>query len=390
MKYILILFVLFSITCTKVEKQVEFIYLYCLKESEIFNKDKIWERLDILQVEMIENSDKPNNYFLLCKEKSEKLLHRSDSISSFDLDKAIYLAKRAITIYPLQNYYIRLAELAKKKANYSIVTNCYRLIIKQEISLWTEKYSDNLTYEYYKYGLLSNSLYDELDYLLYKDSTGILEKFLKDDDILKDEKTSKNVKNLISLKQIESDTVKCFEGLLTFIKDSSQNIQTNQTSICKFSYDRDYDEGPNYDLNYIGLYQKFFANKKTDFNKKYCEYNFSNKLKINDSVIAITYKVDTSTTACPSSFRHIFHYLATFTKTGKLIQYQNIGYQDGTKLATYSLDKSSIEIMYYTRNWRNPYKNDDFDNLILNTTVEKSKKLKINSNGTIEEIIDEI
>lgn len=363
---LLIFYVPFTACTTKVKKQ-EVVYTYALKDSEIFNWNK---------VQSFENDAK--NFGLKegfsTVDLANQFEYKGDSLEKLDVSKTLYLFKRALSVNPTEARYTKLAEYSMEQKNYRLAFQCYSLL---------ENYNSKYKYQKILVSLISSDSNYEMDYSfseLEQDSTGMLKRLLDDELIKKDTTILNPLKNFETFLKLDSDSVKKFNIFCAAFKDTSSNITVSEKDLLNFRYNTFMGEGPNYSLENPYLYKKFILENKE---VKFFEINFKNNFKINDSVIAVIYKVDTSETACPREFRHIYHRIMTYTKDGKLLGNKILASQSGEQLGSYTINNKVIKVNNYKRVWRNGYQKSNFDNVLIRTEKIDDKKYMIEENGNI-------
>jgi hypothetical protein len=117
-------------------------------------------------------------------------------------------------------------------------------------------------------------------------------------------------------------------------------------------------------------------------------YNFEHTLKINDSISALIYSVDTSAIACPVAMRHIYHRMVVYGKNHRIISSDVIANQSGDELALVKFNHNKYTVTHYKRYWEKPYVKGDFDNYLTKTEELSNSQYEIQSDGKITRVFD--
>jgi len=115
-------------------------------------------------------------------------------------------------------------------------------------------------------------------------------------------------------------------------------------------------------------------------------FNFNHRIKINDSVIAVIYAIDSSETACPKDMRCIYNRLVTYNTNGKIISSDIVTTQSGDELTTLHFNHNKYTVTHYKRYWEKPYVKGDFDNYLVKTEEFGDVDFEITPAGDIEKI----
>ncbi len=380
--------------CTKTEVK------YVVNSTDALNLSKLFNPKEVyffgIDLEISGPKGITNNKL------SERFEKKGDSLASFDIQKAVYFYKRALSLNPEEKLYIKLGEYCKNNQLYKEAYNCFFLLTEKYCFyepgqpgdckyVFSSPTPELLFQRFLTYYLSVKSHYRQYDALEYleNDSTGALKKLLADSQIKNLPEVYNELKNFETYLTLNRDTIQRFNILCSILKDSSSTIKVTEKEVIDFRYKNDFNEGPDYDIERAYLYRNFFS----DYNEmeRHPKISFKSKLNINDSVIAIVYKVDTSEVACPSSFRHIYHRIATFTKNGIKIDNKILGLHSGDSLVTYSIENRVINLTSFKRFWKKPYVKKDFDNLFLKNEMKGQKIYIIGEDGKIvEKTKDEI
>jgi hypothetical protein len=377
-------------------------FSFCKSQTEI-------EEIDIpaLRVSSIYNFDSVNNFKIIHAENYKSLaneyLNKGINQEDVNLKKAIWNVKRAITLFPNYENYIKLGELLMKDKQFQEAANLYEFIVfkcsRKQNDEWIENYvfeapNESLFTEYFVANFLAYYFVDfQISYMCEEAGfklANIKERFFNDKRIVFDT-SSNDYKNMLlcflSEEELENyaKNPSNFVKFLDDIKSNTSQFEINKEQVSNFNYEdyngRNWNEG----LNLVSM-QAMFLNEKKDNPNNSVSYNCLNKCYINDSVIVIHYSVDTSENACPKEMRHIYHVLATYSKNGNVIDYKVVAAQSGEYLSIFSFNNGIINCNEYKRTWKEVYYKFDFNNELLKTDFVKEKVFKINELGKFMEV----
>jgi tetratricopeptide (TPR) repeat protein len=377
-------------------------FSFCKSQTEI-------EEIDIpaLRVSSIYNFDSVNNFKIIHAENYKSLaneyLNKGINQEDVNLKKAIWNVKRAITLFPNYENYIKLGELLMKDKQFQEAANLYEFIVfkcsRKQNDEWIENYvfeapNESLFTEYFVANFLASYFVDfQISYMCEEAGfklANIKERFFNDKRIVFDT-ASNDYKNMLlcflSEEELENyaKNPSNFVKFLDEIKSNTSQFEINKYQVSNFNYEdyngRNWNEG----LNLVSM-QAMFLNEKKDNPNNSVSYNCLNKCYINDSVIVIHYSVDTSENACPKEMRHICHVLATYSKNGNVIDYKVVAAQSGEYLSIFSFNNGIINCNEYKRTWKEVYYKFDFNNELLKTDFVKEKVFKINELGKFMEV----
>jgi hypothetical protein len=377
-------------------------FSFCKSQTEI-------EEIDIpaLRVSSIYNFDSVNNFKIIHAEQFKSLadeyLNKGINQEDVNLKKAIWNVKRAITLFPNYENYIKLGELLMKDKQFQEAANLYEFIVfkcsRKQNDEWIENYvfeapNESLFTEYFVANFLASYFVDfQISYMCEEAGfklANIKERFFNDKRIVFDT-ASNDYKNMLlcflSEEELENyaKNPSNFVKFLDEIKSNTSQFEINKYQVSNFNYEdyngRNWNEG----LNLVSM-QAMFLNEKKDNPNNSVSYNCLNKCYINDSVIVIHYSVDTSENACPKEMRHIYHVLATYSKNGNVIDYKVVAAQSGEYLSIFSFNNGIINCNEYKRTWKEVYYKFDFNNELLKTDFVKEKVFKINELGKFMEV----
>ena len=326
-----------------------------------------------------------------------------------NLAKAIYCIKRSITLQPELTRYRELAAMLYKAGMYEEMRELYRPIIEKLNDYGASHFNrqflfgkpdESLLTEYLTYNLLAfNSNWDESaeDNYTFKDEYGfdlrVLGKKVLSDPRFKFDTNSVQYKDIIlsflsdteAVLYMKSEGV--FSTFLNSIKDTSSVYEINKDSVAEFDYThfKEMDEpGPQEitmeNLNCIYLKECYGKDSSLD-------YNFKHRFKINDSINAVLYAIDSSEVACPRDMRNIYYRLVTYGKKANIKADMVVACQSGEQLSFFKYNHGAFTVSYFKRYWENPYHKKDFNNHIQKVEQTEAKMFRIKPDGAIEAVL---
>jgi hypothetical protein len=378
----------FIFSCNpKIEKEI--VELPALGVSRIFNDDSV-------SVFLNKYSNSGHH-----KKISESYYLRGIEIEDSDPDKATYLYKRSLTLFPNYNTYLRLGEILLKKELYHESFLLYYLLtsnsnnifpkpgIEEYFRLFLSAYNSNLFKGYFYYeaemsGIDMKELKDRLlsspNFKMDRKSHEFNEfelQFLTEEEIEDFIKTNDNVKLI-----------------LTLFKDTSNFFEINSTSVRKFNYGDIEDEDIG-DIEEIvtlhGIFYSFIKKYESDGllsdsllqDNIYYNYNCNHLIKISDSVSAIIYALDNSEIACPLDMRVVKHRLITVNSKGDKLDSKTVAWQNGEILMTLRFLENQFQITNHKRYWKKSFFQPDFDNEIIKIEAINTESYQILPDGKI-------
>lgn len=390
------LFIVLLLALAACEKKVETEYrdVPVLRASSVYRLDSVYYYL--------------KKYKDANKELAESYLKRSREAESNDIAMAVYYCKRAITLYPVMEYYKTLAALVEKTGDYSESHRLYynlvnKTYIKDDthpegeyINVLGEP-DEDLYYEFMVSVMRVNGyLYGEIIYEARDKGFDVTK--LKDrlfaDKRLKIDMTTPDAKNMMLMFLSEDELAaynkleSTFKEMLSSIKNVSPVFEINKENVSDFNYE---------DFNGRGDYEEMDAPTNTSYvfvnylqEKRekpdgWFSYNYNHVIDINDSVKAVVYAVDSSETACPVEMRHIYHRLVIYNKNAEIISSQIVAMQSGEQLMTMNFNTNKFSVVEYKRTWKNQYDKHDFDNYITGIEKVKESSFVILPDGDIRE-----
>lgn len=382
-----IIAVLFIFSCTQ-KVNTEYIDVVAMRASNIYFADSVKEYIN-----KYENSNKDiaNSYILKAKETENQ-----------NIDKAVYYAKRAVSLNPTYDNYLLLADYLKKKENYQELIQLYALLTDKNIKTETKneydylfsKPNEDVIYQsIVAYINAYNSVFSDTYY--YAEELGIdIKQFkerLKNDPSIKMDKSSEAFQ-LVLLQFVPYDELaqyaqqkNVFADFLKKIPERKINFTIDEQTISEF----DYFESRNFDEMSIpisAIDQYYLEEKQTTPNNWY-SFNYLYKYTLAPEIIALEYAIDSSETACPKEMRHIYRKIVTYnTNTLKIIDSKLIAYQSGNELATASAENDLITITIQKRAFKKPYDKSDFDNELIGSEKISQVQYRLSKEGKFIEL----
>ena len=322
-------------------------------------------------------------------------LAKAKEAAPVNLLKAIYYTKRAITVYPEKEYYLYLASLLRHTEQAEELSAIYRLLVfSYNTSPGKNEYlfgkpDEHLLYEYMAFELAHDKDYMAGEILYHARNLGFsmedFKKRLLTDKHLNLRPESDRYKNLMLLllsdEQLEAykNSPANFRNFLASMPDSSQVFEIDEQEVKRFDYQTDdwYDE-----MDFSYLIKEYLPETKETPNK-WINFQPKHRVRLNDSIHAVLYAVDTSATACPADMRHIYHRLATYGKKGHLIQSQVVAVQSGEQLSLLSFAGQVFTVTDFSRTWKHPYQKENFDNYVVSKERTGERSYEIRGDGKI-------
>jgi hypothetical protein len=337
------------------------------------------------------------------KNLADQYAKKSRSFEQEFIDKAIWNAKRAITLHPTKERYELAASLMLKAKKFNDAVDILGFLIFPSINGKNAAGENENQYLFEKPGsgnyrdfiiasLESQSGYFD-NYCMYlSKSQGIDMHDLKSSILKNNQFPLKEgtpaydnfMLNFLSDAEIESfgKDVRNFDKFISRIPDLQEGFELTKNDLPKFDY-RNYN-GTAYEDGYtlVALEACFLAENKND-SRHWIRYNTIAKKQLNQKVGLVLYSVDTSANACPMSMRHVYYQLVTYSPLGEIIDSKIVAWQSGVALATARFNGTEITIQEYKRTWKNGYNKYDFDNDLLNTEWSGESKIQVNGDGKI-------
>jgi hypothetical protein len=341
------------------------------------------------------------------KEIAASYFNKGLELENSNLPKAIYFIKRSITLQPTLKKYRELAPLLAKSGAGVELRQLYRVVLEELNDYgalkFTRKYlfgppDDGLLVEYVTSNILNfhYAWEDPEEQDVYANDSGInlkeVEKKVLTDPRLKFDTNSIEYKDILLSFLSDSEAVlfmkneSVFNAFLNTIKDTSSVFEISQDSVAEFDYSRNQQRdapGPeeiNMD-NLCDVYLKESNGKDTDI-----DYNYKRRIKINDSINAVVYAIDTSETACPRDMRHIYYRLVTYGKKANIKADLIVANQSGEELSTLKYNHGALTVKHYKRYWENPYNKKDFNNHLQKVELTAELGYGIQPDGTIKSL----
>ncbi|MFY8021565.1 MAG: hypothetical protein ACOVP1_10215, partial [Bacteroidia bacterium] len=124
------------------------------------------------------------------------------------------------------------------------------------------------------------------------------------------------------------------------------------------------------------LESNFFPQKKENPDT-YLRYNKLIKSNLPDSNILVLYKIDESIFGIDVSKRVIKVFGVIYDKSGKILDYRKLAWQEDKTCAALKFENSVFESKIYKRTWMKNEENLSPDNELKSTELTQVEKLKI-------------
>src|SRR5688572_8904367 len=301
-----------------IEPETVFVEVETLRPSSIYNEEAVYWY----------NQNHKNDY----AEMAASYLKKAKELEAQNLHKAIYNAKRAITLQPNEAHFRYLASLLNKAGQYRELEQVYSLLALQSyidtdgladqqggnkhIYLFGQPDEDTF-YEYLAasflaYNYLEPGFTNSANELGLSNSS-LKSRFLADSRIkLVPGTTAYKELMLVLMTDEEIEAYKQseenFRNLLATIKDSASTFNIDEKEVQAFDY-QSIDEGEG-TIEVSDFFVHYLEEKQQNPNNWYT-FNVTHKVRLSDSVLAVVYAIDTSAQGCPANMRHIYHKLVT-------------------------------------------------------------------------------
>jgi hypothetical protein len=321
-------------------------------------------------------------------------------------EKSIYYFKRAITLHPTLANYKSLAQALNATHNYSELQDLYSILTtpiyeRKENGKDTTVYifgrpDEELFYQYtastvlVQHYLPADNMYMARD--LGLDIATIKSKLLADERIKMDTASIEYKDMMLQFLPYEelqayTKNPAVFRDFVASIKDTAVVFAIDERSVQQFNYNdfngMNYEDGPQITFGAVYIY---YLKEKQENKDRWLKFNFNHAFRVNPSVTAIVYAIDTSELASPVDMRHLYHQLVTYDNNGSIIDSKVIALQAGEQLQTARFNNGKFTVTMYKRTWKKPYKKEDFDNDLINSEKISEADYEILANGKIKEL----
>jgi hypothetical protein len=358
----------------KPKMATEIVDVNALPASAIFNDDS-----DYVFMQMYGNKN---------KEIALNYLQQIKKYESSNTNKAIYCAKRAITLMPCLESYKALAQLFENSKQYNeqyavFSFLCRRAYLKTNAGNTNEyifgKPTEDLFYEFIISQIQSNmNMFDmsyELDNLGYDDK-----KSIRFQNILLQFLPFEELKNY----SMKPENFKLF---FKSIADTNSCFSITENSIKKFNYR--YSDAENFpmDGNSVSASAIYYTYEKDIDSLFYLNYNFNRAYLLNENIYVLEYAVDSSELGCDADMRHIYHRIITYDSNAKIIDSKVIAYQSGEEMALATVICNRIVMDFYKRDFKHAYIKKEMDNELVSIKKTQTKSFFIDENGYFKEML---
>lgn len=374
-------------------------------------QETVYRDVPVLQASSIYQGDSvyfyAQKYGDANKELAQSYLKRSKEAENSDLAMAVYYCKRAITLYPVQEYYKDLAGLLEKTGNYRELFRSYIPLVEKAYVKDSAHSGGEYVYAlgdpdedtYLEFMVASmranNRLYSETVYSAREQGLNVekLKERFFSDKRLKIDMTTPEAKNMMLLFLTDEELTaynkleSTFKDMLASIKDVAPVFEIDKDNVHDFRYNEfnGMDESEEMDGPTTSYLFVNYLKEKREHPDEWFRYNYNHVVDISDSVKAVIYAIDTSENACPVEMRHIYHRLVTYNTKAEIISSQIVALQSAGQLMTLSYNMSRFTVTEYKRNWKKPYEKRDFDNYITGTEKLKESSYLILPDGRIRD-----
>ncbi len=349
-----------------------------MKVTNIFYKDSI---LAFLSVTGDSNAALANDY-----------VKKAENVKDNDFKKAAYYYKRAITLYPIESYYLRYADALYEKGKYNEAFYVYDILLTLNPTQSSDVYVRIL-----KNTLLSSKTYAYYSYLTNFHSQNydleIIKTKVENDEQIKTSVSPEELKDFVSAyiniweivleEDDERRTGATFEDYIKEFEPVTLPFGVEKKELQRFVYDNmrieDFDGyDPSMDFSRFKEHELFKA-------KYYVKTDFQYLIKQADGFTIVIHAADTSAEAVPGDFRCIFHRLMVYNSNGNLLDSKIIGEHAGANFTTYTVYPDlSIITRNHIRQWKKPFSRYEIDNEILRTEPTTTVTYRVTDTGEIK------
>jgi len=382
--YTVSLLSVFLMSCSK-GLETETIEVPSLRASEIFNEDSVFSYINKYK----------DNY----SEISNSFYAKAESMRDVNEKKAIHYYMRAISLYPTADAYRRLGLYLLDRDQYHEASEVLGMLGQKKYirtpagsinDFIFETPDEEIFYGYFISSYLDSKYLNE--YIIYEgrengiNINNIKDRFIKDTRVILDH-NSHDFKDMM-LAFMNDDEIEAFQNsnevfndFIASIKDTGDVFDIDEKGVRKFAYSSD----ENYEERvHLSSFYSLFLKEKIEKPESWFDFNLLKTFRINDSVRAVVYSIDTSEMACPKDMRHISFRLATYGRNRQVIDSKIVAVQSGELLKTVKYEKDKFLIKEFKRSWRKSYDKNDFDNEVMKTEMISENHFKIRPDGKIE------
>ncbi len=327
---------------------------------------------------------------------AEEYLQKAILLKEESPQKALYLAKRALSLSPSQDGYLLVADLMLKCGKNIEASEAWAFIVNK----YCDKI-DNVIYINYLYSLISSSkakIYTYIPLLETCDNNSV--SFAQKQDlknlILKDPRF-KEFENIESYKEVmcmldynqeereemaKNPALVPFDSFLVQFPIKLPNISIGINELQNFNYNNlnnYFDEGPGSfcDSRLMDFTQYY----PTDKNLGWRRTNNWGQIKIYDTFKTLIFAYDTSGKGTTGNMRCTDYAIVNYNNKGEIIAQKLLAVHAGEKLTTATINDSVIVLSNYERNWKEPFKNHIIDNEVISTNLLNTETIIIDTEG---------
>lgn len=371
--------ILFLFAC-KSETEIIEIEVPAIRASKLFFADSV-------QSYMLRHGDQYQHF-------SHSYLKKA--LTEKDPEKAIWFYKRAISLYPQVDTYRELGKLCLSIKKYEEAMDCYGFICQHHFIKTNDGHNwgflfGNPTIEDYENYIISNyhSRHNngDLPYLIGEVlQVGANKNEIKSfvfKEFAAQIESNLELKKIIQIVFMDEDELKEYttkqENFTLFLDEFKPIIESYVVEIkdlSKFDYKDYQNEFEESKSQLLYLESNFFPQKK-EKPDAYLRYNKLVKNILPDSNILVIYKTDDSNFGIEVNKRQIGIFGAIYDRTGKVLDFRKIGWQENKTCAGLRISGQEIESHIYKRNWLKNEEILSLDNELKGIEFARIEKLKI-------------
>jgi hypothetical protein len=363
----------------------------------------------VLRGSMIYRIDSVRAYIETYKDTNKRIAESYIEKGTTEKDnpeKSIYYFKRAITLYPTLENYKLLAHALNSTRNYKELEDLYSILASpvyerkangQDTTVYIfGRPDEELFYQYTASTVLAQHYLPADNMYMARDlglNIATIKSKLLADERIKMDTASIEYKDMmlqfLPYEELQAYTKKpaVFKDFVASIKDTAVVFTIDERAVQQFNYNdfngMNYEDGPQITFGAVYMY---YLKEKQENKDRWLKFNFNHAFKINPSVTAIVYAIDTSELACPVDMRHLYHQLLTYDNNGSIIDSKIVALQAGEQLQTARFNNRKFTVTSYKRTWKKPYKKEDFDNDLVTSEKISEADYEISEDGKIKEL----
>ncbi|MCU0361487.1 MAG: tetratricopeptide repeat protein [Bacteroidia bacterium] len=376
-------------------------FVSCSRETITMYKD-----VNALPVSLIYKGDTVykfvNGMAQVNADVAKSYLKKGEDAEAIHPEKAIYHYKRAITLNPSREAYLKLAKILEKSGLKSELAQLYEFMI-MPISM---KPKDGKVYSQYVFGAPDAELYYEYlvatilknqslwgeDVYVAKElgfDTEIIKKRLISDSRIGIDTSSMVFKNILlqflnyeEFEQASKDP-EMFRNFVSTAIDTVPTFSISEKQVGQFNYLTNTASNGNFMENDFSAIYRYYLIETKEQPNLWFRFNLTHHLHLSNKFTTLICAIDTSNPGSPPEMRNIYYRLVTYDTSLNVIDNKIIAVQSGEQLWTVEFRKNRFNIHHFKRTFRKPYNEGEYDNEVTGLVLEDESYYEINENGQI-------